>query len=72
MSKEKEKTYFDFEKPIQELEEQLEKAMETHEKGKVNMQDNIDSLNKKILKAKKEGFHFSQTLKAIKSKDFFC
>ena len=54
MSKEKEKTYFDFEKPIQELEEQLEKAMETHEKGKVNMQDNIDSLNKKILKAKKE------------------
>lgn len=56
MAKENEpvKTYFDFEKPIQELEEQLEKAMETHNKGKVDMQDNIDSLNKKIVKAKKE------------------
>jgi acetyl-CoA carboxylase carboxyl transferase subunit alpha len=56
MEKEKEivKTYFDFEKPIQELDEQLEKALETHAKGKVDMQDNIDSLNKKITKAKKE------------------
>lgn len=53
-AKEDSKTYFEFEKPIQELEEQLEKALATHEKGKVDMQDNIDSLQKKINKAKKE------------------
>lgn len=53
-AKEDSKTYFEFEKPIQELEEQLEKALATHEKGKVDMQDNIDSLQKKITKAKKE------------------
>lgn len=52
--KEKGITYFDFEKPIQELEDQLEKAVETHDKGKVDMQDNIESLTKKITKAKKE------------------
>jgi acetyl-CoA carboxylase carboxyl transferase subunit alpha len=52
--KEKEITYFDFEKPIQELVEQLTKAQETHAKGKVSMQDNIESLEKKITKEKKE------------------
>ncbi len=45
-------TYFDFEKPIQELQEQLEKANETHAKGKTNMQDNIDSLVQKIQETK--------------------
>lgn len=45
--------FFDFEKPIQELVEQLEKAKETHAKGKINMQDTIDSLEQKILETKK-------------------
>ncbi len=45
--------FFDFEKPIQELVEQLEKATETHAKGKVNMQDTIASLEQKILETKK-------------------
>ncbi len=47
------KTYFDFEKPIQELDEQLEKAKETHAKGKVNMTDTISNLEKKIEETKK-------------------
>jgi len=47
-------TYFDFEKPIQELVEQLEKAAETHAKGKTNMQDNIDSLVQKIQETKED------------------
>ncbi len=47
-------TYFDFEKPIAELEEQLEKARETHEKGKVDMTDTIAQLEEKIELLKKE------------------
>ena len=35
--------FFDFEKPIQELIDQLDKAKETHAKGKVNMTDMIDT-----------------------------
>lgn len=46
--------YFDFEKPIQELDEQLEKAKETHDKGKIDMTDMINSLVKKIDETKKE------------------
>lgn len=38
----------DFEKPLEELHEQLEKARETHEKGKVDMSDTIEQLEKKI------------------------
>ncbi|MEZ4804887.1 MAG: acetyl-CoA carboxylase carboxyltransferase subunit alpha [Bacteroidia bacterium] len=45
--------YFDFEKPIQELVEQLDKANETHAKGKVNMSDTIASLESKIAETKK-------------------
>jgi acetyl-CoA carboxylase carboxyl transferase subunit alpha len=45
--------FFDFEKPIQELIDQLDKAKETHSKGKINMSDTIDSLTQKIEEAKK-------------------
>lgn len=45
--------FFDFEKPIQELTEQLEKAKETHAKGKVKMTDTIESLTAKIIETKK-------------------
>jgi acetyl-CoA carboxylase carboxyl transferase subunit alpha len=45
--------YFDFEKPIQELMDQLDKANETHTKGKVNMSDTIASLESKIAETKK-------------------
>jgi acetyl-CoA carboxylase carboxyl transferase subunit alpha len=45
---------FDFEKPIEELIEQLEKANQTHEKGKVDMADTIAQLEKKIEVARKE------------------
>ncbi len=38
----------DFEKPLEELYEQLEKAKATHEKGKVDMSDMITQLNRKI------------------------
>jgi len=48
--------YLDFEKPIQELVEQLEKAKETHAKGKTNMQDNIDSLEQKIQETKENTY----------------
>ena len=41
-------TLLDFEKPLEELYEQLEKAQATHEKGKVDMSDMITQLNKKI------------------------
>ncbi|MCB9262359.1 MAG: acetyl-CoA carboxylase carboxyltransferase subunit alpha [Flavobacteriales bacterium] len=43
----------DFEKPIEELLEQLEKAKATHEKGKVDMTDTIGQLEEKIDKLKK-------------------
>lgn len=45
---------FDFEKPIEELMEQLEKANQTHEKGKVDMSDTIAQLEKKIESIRKE------------------
>lgn len=45
--------YFDFEKPIQELTDQLEKAKETHAKGKIDMSDTISSLEAKIEETKK-------------------
>lgn len=45
--------HFDFEKPIQELVDQLEKAKETHAKGKINMNDTIQSLEGKIQETKK-------------------
>ncbi len=44
---------FDFEKPIEELQEQLEKAKATNEKGKIDMRDTIDQLEKKIDETKK-------------------
>ena len=43
----------DFEKPIEELMEQLEKAKSTHEKGKVDMTDTIEQLEKKIESTRK-------------------
>ena len=46
----------DFEKPIEELMEQLEKAQETHEKGKVDMSDTIADLQKKIETTRKSIF----------------
>jgi acetyl-CoA carboxylase carboxyl transferase subunit alpha len=46
--------HFDFEKPIQELIDQLEKAKETHSKGKVSMDDMIKSLETKIEETKKD------------------
>lgn len=46
--------YFDFEKPIQELEEQLEEVTKVHEKGKVDMSSKIAELQEKILETKKE------------------
>ena len=45
--------HFDFEKPIQELIDQLEKAKETHSKGKVDMADTMMSLEAKIEETKK-------------------
>ena len=44
----------EFEKPLEELYEQLEKAQSTHEKGKVDMSDTITQLEKKITSLKKE------------------
>lgn len=44
---------FDFEKPIEELYKQIEKASETHAKGKVNMLDTIEQLEKKVAELKK-------------------
>ncbi|MCF8254979.1 MAG: acetyl-CoA carboxylase carboxyltransferase subunit alpha [Bacteroidia bacterium] len=46
--------HFDFEKPIEELEEQLEEIKKVHEKGKVDMHAKIEELEAKILEAKKE------------------
>lgn len=45
--------WFDFEKDITDLMEQLEKTRETHEKGKVDMSDMMTGLEEKILEAKK-------------------
>lgn len=46
--------FLDFEKPIQELHEQLEKAQQTHAKGKVDMTDNIKNLEAKIKHTRKD------------------
>jgi acetyl-CoA carboxylase carboxyl transferase subunit alpha len=46
--------FLDFEKPIEELYEQLDKSKLLHEKGKVDMTDTIQQLDKKILKLKKD------------------
>lgn len=45
---------FDFEKPIAELEEQLEKAQQIAEKGKVDMSASIKQLEDNILKTRKD------------------
>ena len=45
---------FDFEKPIQELEDQLAELSKVHEKGKVNMSAQMSELEAKILETKKE------------------
>jgi len=44
---------FDFEKPIEELQKQIEKAKETHAKGKVNLSDTIEQLEKKVTDLRK-------------------
>ena len=44
----------DFEQPLEELTEQLEKAKATHAKGKVDMSDTVKQLEKKILNVRKE------------------
>lgn len=49
--------WLDFEKDIVELTDQLEKTKETHDKGKVDMSDMIDSLENKILEAKKNVYN---------------
>ena len=46
--------YLDFEKPIAELEEQLDKAYQIEEKGKVDASQTIAELKKKITKTKKD------------------
>ena len=45
--------WLDFEKDIAELHEQLAKAKDTHEKGKLNMTDVIQNLESKIKEAQK-------------------
>ena len=44
--------WFDFEKDIVELMDQLEKAKETHEKGKLDMTDMVSTLESKVEEAK--------------------
>lgn len=44
---------FDFEKPIEELQKQIEKAKETQAKGKVNMLDTIEQLENKVQELRK-------------------
>lgn len=47
-------SYLDFEQPIADLEEQLEKASEIAEKGQVDASQTINDLKKKILETKKD------------------
>lgn len=47
-------SHFDFEKPIQDLIEQLDELTKVHEKGKVDMSSKISELEQKILEAKKD------------------
>lgn len=49
-------TYLDFEKPIQELDEQLEKLKSVAEKSKVDMSSSIAELEAKILSKRQEIF----------------
>lgn len=44
---------FDFEKPIEDLQKQIEKAKETNAKGKVDMSDTIEQLEKKVQELRK-------------------
>lgn len=46
-------SYLDFEKPLQELREQLDKARQIAEKGKVDVSSLIDEIEKKIDEARK-------------------
>ena len=46
--------YLEFEKPLQELQEQLNQAKLTHEKGEVDMADTIEQLESKIQNTQKE------------------
>lgn len=46
--------YLDFEKPVEEMVEQLEKLKETQAKGKVDMSDAIAELEKKLIEVKKD------------------
>jgi acetyl-CoA carboxylase carboxyl transferase subunit alpha len=46
--------YLDFEKPVEELMEQLEKAKETHLKGTVDMSDTVKQLEQKLQEVKKK------------------
>ena len=46
-------TLFDFEKPIEELQKQIEKAKETTAKGKVDLSETINQLEKKIQELRK-------------------
>lgn len=43
----------DFEKPLEELQEQIDKAQATHDKGKVDMSDTIAQLEKKMNSVKR-------------------
>jgi acetyl-CoA carboxylase carboxyl transferase subunit alpha len=45
--------WFDFEKDVQDLHEQLEKARVTHEQGKLDMSDMIQTIESKIKEAQK-------------------
>lgn len=46
--------HFDFEKPIQELEDQLKKVKEVADKGKIDVSTSIKELEEKIIQTKKE------------------
>ena len=45
--------WFDFEKDVQDLHEQLEKARVTHEQGKLDMSDMVQTIESKIKEAQK-------------------
>ena len=50
-------TYLDFEKPIEELNEQLEKLKKIGDSGKVDMTSALNELEQKIYEAKKQLYH---------------
>jgi acetyl-CoA carboxylase carboxyl transferase subunit alpha len=49
----KDRQFLEFERPIQELYEQIDQLIETEEKSGANMSDSINALNQKIEEAKK-------------------